>query len=125
MRPSLIEDPRLVSKKITAHLELPDSSFVIHQRDDSAEFDDEIQPKSQDPKFVVFRKANKVEIRVLITPNGDLKAADNVVAGFTMQYTYSNVHASSTPDKKGGQQMVHALTARVYINAGKILGSAP
>lgn len=51
MRPSsLIEDPRVVNCKTTANLELPDSTFVIHQRDDSAEFDDDIQSDKKDPK---------------------------------------------------------------------------
>jgi dynactin-4 len=50
MRPSLTEDPRIVDRQVTGKLELPDSSFVINQRDDSAEFDDEIQSERQDPK---------------------------------------------------------------------------
>lgn len=50
MRPSLIEDPRIVSCKATAKLELPDSSFVINQRDDSAEFDEDVQSDKKDPK---------------------------------------------------------------------------
>lgn len=50
MRPSLIEDPRPVSCKVTGKVELPDSSFVISQRDDSAEFDDDIQGDRQDPR---------------------------------------------------------------------------
>jgi dynactin 4 len=50
MRPSLIEDPRMVSCKVTGKLELPDSSFVINQRDDSAEFDDDVQGDRQDPR---------------------------------------------------------------------------
>lgn len=50
MRPSIIEDPRVVSRQITGKIELPDSSFVLNQRDDSAEFDDDIQTDRQDPK---------------------------------------------------------------------------
>lgn len=50
MRPSLIEDPRPVSCKVTGKVELPESSFVISQRDDSAEFDDDIQGDRQDPR---------------------------------------------------------------------------
>lgn len=50
MRPSLIEDPRIVVCKTTAKVELPDSSFTINQRDDSAEFDDDVQLDKKDPK---------------------------------------------------------------------------
>ena len=50
MRPSLIEDPRPVNRKITGKVEIPDSSFVINQRDDSAEFDDDVQGDRQEPR---------------------------------------------------------------------------
>ena len=50
MRPSLIEDPRLVDRKTSGKIELPDSSFSINHRDDSAEFDDEVQAEGQDPR---------------------------------------------------------------------------
>lgn len=50
MRPSLIEDPRPVDCKVTGTVELPDSSFVVVQRDESAEFDDDIQGDRQDPR---------------------------------------------------------------------------
>ncbi len=63
---------------------------------------------------MVWRKANKVAIRILITPDKDLPANSDVFVGFNMQYTYVN----ATPDKKDPQK--HALTSRIYINAGKI-----
>lgn len=50
LRPSLIEDARMVSCKTTAVLEPLDSSFIINQRDDSAEFDEDIQSDKKDPK---------------------------------------------------------------------------
>jgi dynactin-4 len=119
MRPSLIEDQRMVSCKTNANLELPDSSFVINQRDDSSEFDDDIQSDKKDPKFIIWRKANKVAIQLNIQPEADLKLGDEVKIGFTMNFTYSSV-PSSTPEKKDFQQQRHALSARIYINAGKI-----
>lgn len=51
MRPSLIEDARMVNCKTSAIFEPLDSSFVISQRDDSAEFDDDIQSDKKDPKW--------------------------------------------------------------------------
>jgi len=50
MRPSLIEDPRPVDQKVMGSIELPDSSFVVNQRDDSAEFDEDVQSDRQDPR---------------------------------------------------------------------------
>lgn len=51
MRPSLIEDPRPVSCKITGKVQIPDSSFMINHRDDSAEFDDDVQAEREDPRW--------------------------------------------------------------------------
>jgi dynactin 4 len=47
---SITEDPRPVDKRISVQVELPDSSFNIHHRDDSAEFDEDIQNQREDPK---------------------------------------------------------------------------
>lgn len=48
----LIEEPRFVNRKISGKIELPDSSFVIGPKDDSAEFDDDVQTNQQEPKWV-------------------------------------------------------------------------
>lgn len=50
-----------------------------------------------------------------VTPNAGLAADEEVVAGFTLQFTYVN---TTNPDKK--EQPRHALTSRVYIVAGKV-----
>lgn len=115
---SITEDPRLVSKKTTADMKMLESSFILNHRDDSAEFDELAETTTkEEPSFIVSRKSNKVSLKVNFTPNEDLEVGDEVVIGFTMQYTYINT-VSNTPDKKEPQQ--HALTSRVYINMGTI-----
>jgi hypothetical protein len=52
------------------------------------------------------------------TPDTGLKSGDEVVTGFTMQFTYSSAH-TSTPEKDSQPQR-HALSVRVYLNAGKV-----
>lgn len=47
---SITEEPRFVNKMITGDIILPDSSFIINHRDDSAEFDEEIQTQREDAK---------------------------------------------------------------------------
>lgn len=47
---SITEEPRFVNKTITGDIVLPDSSFIINHRDDSAEFDEEIQTQREDAK---------------------------------------------------------------------------
>lgn len=51
-------------------------------------------------------------------PNADLAANDDVLTGFSMNFTYNSIN-SSTPEKHSQTQR-NALTVRVYINAGKI-----
>lgn len=69
-------------------------------------------------RFIIWRKANKVLMRLNVTPSSDLKVDEDVITGFTMQFTYSNAH-TSTPEKDS-QPHRHALSVRVYVNAGKI-----
>jgi dynactin-4 len=123
----LNEDPRLVDKVINTTFRLPDSSFVINRRDDSAEFDEVIPSQQEDPKFITLRKANYVTIKLPVQPMADVKVGDDVYVGFSMQYTYTSVAASmgekatnvSTPT---GAPV--ALTTRVYVNIGKLAQSA-
>lgn len=56
---------------------------------------------------------------MILTPDIKLMSGDEVKVGFTMHFTYSTVHTSSTPEKKDSQQR-HALSARVYFNAGNV-----
>ena len=57
-------------------------------------------------------------MRLNVVPDSDLKTGHEVVTGFTMQFTYSNAH-TSTPEKDSQPQR-HALSVRVYLNAGKV-----
>lgn len=47
-----LEDPRLVDRRVNSKLILPDSSFVLQHKDESAEFDDEVVHKGakEEPK---------------------------------------------------------------------------
>lgn len=105
--------------QITGNIALPDSSFLLPHRDDTAEFDEDIQNSRDDSKFVVWRRANKVAIELSVCPLPECKPNEVVTAGFSMQYTYVNT-VTSTPDKKDPQ--IHALMSRVYVKLGKIKG---
>lgn len=114
---SLNEEPKFVDQNVTGTIALPDSSFMLQQRDDSTEYDDDNQTVREEPKFVVWRRSNKVAIELTVNPL-DCKSGDDVVVGFSMQYTYVNTATSSSTDKKEPQ--THALTSRVYLRIGKI-----
>lgn len=72
---------------------------------------------------MIWRRSNKIAIKLIATPNDDLKPDDDVIIGFSMQYTYVNTvsNVASATDKKDPQK--HALTSRVYVNVGKILST--
>ncbi|KAL1402503.1 hypothetical protein pipiens_006066 [Culex pipiens pipiens] len=145
---ALLEDPRMVQQRVNGTFKLPDSSFVLHHRDDSAEFDEVVASQQEDPKFIVWRKANQISMKLAVQPAPDCKPGDEVVIGFSLQYTYvstamdKNVTAASTggtpgsggsgaasaaaatpgstsTPTKGGPQK-HALTTRVYLKLGRI-----
>ncbi|XP_055586514.1 dynactin subunit 4 [Uranotaenia lowii] len=116
---TLLEDPRLVDQKLTGTFRLPDSSFVINHRDDSAEFDEVVQSQQEDPKFIIWRKANHVAMKLAVQPTAECTSEEDIVIGFSLQYTYVNtvVEKSSTPTKSPQRQ---ALTTRIYLNLGKM-----
>ncbi|XP_035893069.1 dynactin subunit 4 [Anopheles stephensi] len=124
-----MEEPRLIQRAVNGTLKLPDSSFIINQRDDSAEFDEVMQGHQDEPKFVVWRKANHVVIRLGVQAKPDLPADEDVVVGFSLQYTYFNTVAdkslapSTVPTAQSGSgkdQKWHALSTRLYVNLGKL-----
>uniref|UniRef100_A0A1B0CK06 Dynactin subunit 4 n=1 Tax=Lutzomyia longipalpis TaxID=7200 RepID=A0A1B0CK06_LUTLO len=115
---SLTEEPRFVNKGTTAKVELPEMPFVLPHRDDSAEFDEEMQLPREDPKFVVWRRANRACIELSCEPQDNLAPGAEVIIGFTVQYSY--VNTVQVPEKKDPQ--THNLTTRVYINCGKLSG---
>ncbi|XP_037938032.1 dynactin subunit 4-like [Teleopsis dalmanni] len=114
---SLNEEPRMVRFQSNSKLEMLDSSFVINLRDDSKEFDEVIPGQKEEPKFITWRKANKVSIRLNFTPDETLKQGDDVILGFSMEYTYVNT-VTNTAEKK--EPTSHALNSRVYIKVGEI-----
>lgn len=123
----IAEELRPVNDQVNAIVTIPDSSFVLNYRDDAAEFDDDDQVKKEELKFILWRKANKVAIELNVKPRTDLlKVGDDVVAGFTMQYTYVNTVVGSTATGgalsalAGDKKERHALSVRVYVRLGKV-----
>uniref|UniRef100_A0A182PL25 Dynactin subunit 4 n=1 Tax=Anopheles epiroticus TaxID=199890 RepID=A0A182PL25_9DIPT len=128
---TLMEEPRMIDRSVNGTLKLPDSSFTVNQRDDSAEFDEVVQGYQDEPKFIVWRKANHVVIRLAVQPKSDAKPGQDIVVGFTLQYTYFNTVAeksvassssSATLPLSGTskEQKWHALNTRIYVNLGKL-----
>ncbi|XP_017471029.1 PREDICTED: dynactin subunit 4 [Rhagoletis zephyria] len=112
---SLIEDPRLVKEKTNAKLDTSEMTFVLNQRDDSTEFDEDVETPREEPEFIIWRKSNKASIRLNFTTDESLKVGELVKVGFTMEYTYVNT-VTNAPTS-------HTLNARVFIDAGPIVAN--
>ncbi|XP_030388340.1 dynactin subunit 4 [Scaptodrosophila lebanonensis] len=111
------EVTREVRDVANAKIKLLESEFVLNQRDDSKEFDEEVQAQTEEPNFIVWRKGNKVLLRLQFTPAAELEVNDVVTLGFFMQYTYVNT-VSNTAEKK--EPTTHTLSSRLFIDAGRI-----
>lgn len=120
----IAEELRPVDENINAIVTIPDSSFVLNYRDDAAEFDDDDQVKKEELKFILWRKANKVAIELNVKPQSNLlKVGDDIVAGFTMQYTYVNTVVGNTAasgTSSGDKKEKHALSVRLYVRLGQV-----
>lgn len=82
------------------------------------------------------RKSNQVVIRLDMVPEVEFPLVDDVILGFTVQFTHhvnnttatnlasggagSGGSGSATPNLAGGGAQIHALTSRVYVNLGKV-----
>lgn len=123
----IAEELRPVGQIVNAAVIMPDSSFVLNYRDDTAEYDEEEQIKREEFKFIAWQKANKAAIDLNVKPDWNLlKVDDEILAGFTMQFTYVNTVVGSAAggsaplggDKKEKEK--HALNARIYLRLGKV-----
>ncbi|XP_052866405.1 dynactin subunit 4 [Anopheles cruzii] len=123
---TLLEKPRMVDRTTNGTLKLPDSSFKISQRDDSAEFDEVIQlhTNEHEPRFIVWRKANHVGVRLGVQPNPDAQVGDEMVVGFTLHYTYVSTVVDKNVTAPSKEQKRHALSTRIYISLGKLQPAA-
>lgn len=100
---------------VTATVQLPDTSFVVYRRDDTTEFDGDTKIQDE-PRFVMWRRSNKVAIELTINPL-DAKSGDDVIVGLRIGHNYMNTFPNTT-DKKDPQE--HSLVSRVYLKVGTI-----
>jgi len=99
----------------TAKIALPASKVYLPPRDDAAEFDDggvDLAGHVDDRELVVWRKSNKVGLRLEVTPT----TGGEQIVGFGIQYHYTNtVFALDSKE-------VHTATMRIPVFLS--LGSA-
>ncbi|KAH1026382.1 hypothetical protein HUJ05_000056 [Dendroctonus ponderosae] len=118
-QPSITVKPRKIEQHVNCDVEMPEGAFVLPPRDDAAEYDEssDVHNVEHDPKHVVWRKSNKAFIKLLVVPNANLQANQDVVCGFSMEHIYTNILVA-TMENKQPQKSHHRV--RIFFNLGKI-----
>jgi dynactin-4 len=70
-------------------------------------------------RVVVWRKANKAAVKMVVLPLDSAMEAGEVVIGFVMKYIYVNTMA--TLEQREPQKV--DLKVKVFIKVGKLVGS--
>jgi len=114
-QPSIVKCEDQSAGLVTADVKLSTSQVYLPPKDEAAEFDDhgvDLAGHVDDKDLVVWRKNNKVGLRLEVTAN---KAGEQII-GFGFQYQYTNtVFALDTKE-------VHTATLRIPVYLA--LGSA-
>jgi dynactin-4 len=69
---------------------------------------------------VIWRKANKAAVKMVVIPQDSAMEAGEVLIGFVMKYAYVNTMA--TLEQKEPQKV--DLKVKVFISVGKTVGSS-
>jgi len=114
-QPSIVKSVDQSLGLVTAAAKIPSSKVYLPPKDEAAEFDDhgvDLAGHVDDRDLVVWRKNNKVGLRLEVTPG----ASGSQIVGFGIQYQYTNtVFALDTKE-------VHTATMRipVFISIGSV-----
>jgi len=114
-QPSIVKAVDQSLGLVTATAKIPFSKVYLPPKDEAAEFDDlgvDLAGHVDDRDLVVWRKNNKVGLRLEVTPG----ASGSQIVGFGIQYQYTNtVFALDTKE-------VHTATMRipVFIAIGSV-----
>lgn len=113
------EKPRPIRVKCSGTIGLPDATICLPPRDDTAEYDDTSDSTQfhDNPAVVVWRKANKVEVKFYVVPDEKLEVGDEVIVGFAMRFTYHDKIISPLEQKEGKDVNVDV---RYFLNVGNI-----
>lgn len=113
-------EPVPVDNQVNGEFHLPATSISLPQRDDASEYDEDTNTYNDDPSLVMWRKSNKIALKVSVTPQEGLQQDTEITVGCKLQYTYTNTVAHhSIPHNRQPQE--HTLGVSVYLNIGKIV----
>ncbi|XP_044263145.1 dynactin subunit 4 [Tribolium madens] len=120
-QPSITIKPRPIFQSTNCQVAIPGSKVILPPRDDAAEYDDSGDSHNiqDDTKLVVWRKSNKVFVKLVVTPDDGLELNTEIVAGFTMQHIYTNTIATTVENKEPDR---HDHNVRVFLTLGNLVG---
>lgn len=103
---------------MTAKIDLPKCDLVLAHHDDTAVYDDSSKAPQEfkdDPRVVVFRRANKLGFAAKVTP---LCKQGEVKVSFMMKHEFRNTAAAVQSEDK--EPKLEWLEHRLYVNLGHI-----
>ncbi|XP_050432256.1 dynactin subunit 4 [Adelges cooleyi] len=88
--PKQLPEPVTMTLNSLSSILIPEGEIKIAARDDTAEYDDtnEVNTDNDDPKFVCWRKGNKVALKFEVIPRENTVKGINVQVGFVMNFMY-------------------------------------
>lgn len=107
--------------QMNTDVELPQCSVILPPRDDAAEYDDSADTHNfqDDTKVVVWRKGNKVAVKMKITPQNGVEGGEESVFGFSMEYGYVN----TMPTLEQKLPLRSEIQVNLFISPGPVLSS--
>ncbi|KAL1502083.1 hypothetical protein ABEB36_007281 [Hypothenemus hampei] len=118
-QPHLTIKSRKIKQTVNSTVEIPQSVFILPPRDDAAEYDDSNDTHNieDDSNLVIWRKSNKVCIKLLVNIHEGETIGEEVFCGFTMDHVYTNIIAANFENKQP-QKLNHKV--RIFLNLGKM-----
>lgn len=104
----LIVTPKQLPAPIPIVLELqgdivvPEGEIKIAAKDDTAEYDDtnEVNTDNDDPKYVYWRKGNKVALKFEVKPYNNVQKDEIIRVGFVMNFMYMDTMSHAINQKQ-------------------------
>lgn len=100
--PKQLPEPIPVVLELHGDITVPDGEIKIAARDDTAEYDDtnEVFPDNDDPKYVYWRKGNKIALKFEVKPYENVKQNENIRVGFIMNFMYLDTMSHAINQKQ-------------------------
>jgi len=88
--PKQLPVPIPIVVELQGDIVVPEGEIKIAARDDTAEYDEtnEVNTDNDDPKYVYWRKGNKVALKFEVKPFDNIQENVNVRVGFVMNFMY-------------------------------------